>query len=64
MEPISVARFVEENLKTIFAYALSRVSGKEDAEGPLAFYVRESEMASLKVCSCNTAAMKSATKNE
>lgn len=26
------ARFVEENLKTIFAYALSRVSDKEDAE--------------------------------
>ena len=27
-----VIQFIEENLKTIFAYALSRVSNKEDAE--------------------------------
>ena len=27
-----VMEFVEENLKTIFAYSLSRVSNKEDAE--------------------------------
>ncbi len=32
MEPITAVSFVEENLKTIFAYALSRVSNKEDAE--------------------------------
>ena len=32
MEPITAVSFVEENLKTIFAYALSRVSKKEDAE--------------------------------
>ena len=28
----TVVKFIEENLKTIFAYALSRVSNKEDAE--------------------------------
>ena len=32
MKPISAAEFVEENLKTIFAYALSRVKDKDDAE--------------------------------
>lgn len=32
MKPISAAVFVEENLKTIFAYALSRVKNKDDAE--------------------------------
>ncbi len=32
MNPNRAAAFVEENLKTIFAYALSRVSHKEDAE--------------------------------
>ena len=32
MEPISAVRFVEENLRTIFAYALSRVSERPDAE--------------------------------
>ena len=32
MEATSVADFVEENLKTIYAYALSRVSNHEDAE--------------------------------
>ncbi len=32
MNQISAAEFVEENLKTIFAYALSRVSNKDDAE--------------------------------
>ena len=32
MKPISAAEFVEENLKTIFAYALSRVKNKDDAE--------------------------------
>lgn len=29
---MNVASFIEENLKTIFAYAMSRVSNKEDAE--------------------------------
>ena len=32
MKPTSAAAFVEENLKTIFAYALSRVKNKNDAE--------------------------------
>jgi len=32
LKPISAAEFVEENLKTIFAYALSRVKNKDDAE--------------------------------
>ncbi|MCH5320715.1 MAG: sigma-70 family RNA polymerase sigma factor [Eubacterium sp.] len=32
MEQMNAAEFVEENLKTIFAYALSRVSNKDDAE--------------------------------
>ncbi len=32
MEEYSAARFIEENMKTIFAYALARVSNKEDAE--------------------------------
>ena len=32
MQTANVTQFIEENLKTIFAYALSRVSGKEDAE--------------------------------
>ncbi len=32
MKTMTAAAFVEENLKTIFAYALSRVSNKEDAE--------------------------------
>ena len=32
MQTANIAQFVEENLKTIFAYALSRVSRKEDAE--------------------------------
>lgn len=32
MEQISATEFVEENMKTIFAYALSRVSNKDDAE--------------------------------
>lgn len=32
MKPINAAEFIEENLKTIFAYTLSRVSNKEDAE--------------------------------
>lgn len=32
MSTAHVTQFVEENLKTIFAYALSRVSNKEDAE--------------------------------
>ena len=32
MKPTSAAAFVEENLKTIFAYALSRVKNKDDAE--------------------------------
>lgn len=32
MRQISATEFVEENLKTIFAYALSRVSNKDDAE--------------------------------
>ena len=32
METTRAAEFVEENLKTIFAYALSRVSDKNDAE--------------------------------
>ena len=32
MKPINAAEFVEENLKTIFAYALSRVKNKDDAE--------------------------------
>ncbi len=32
MGHISTAEFVEENLKTIFAYALSRVSNRDDAE--------------------------------
>ena len=32
MEPIRAARFVEENLRTIFAYALSRVPERADAE--------------------------------
>lgn len=32
MEQVTAASFVEENLKTLFAYALSRVSNKEDAE--------------------------------
>ena len=32
MQAANVTQFIEENLKTIFAYALSRVSNKEDAE--------------------------------
>ena len=32
MQTANVTQFIEENLKTIFAYALSRVSSKEDAE--------------------------------
>ena len=32
MQTGNVTQFIEENLKTIFAYALSRVSNKEDAE--------------------------------
>lgn len=32
MSKLRMTEFVEENLKTIFAYALSRVSNKEDAE--------------------------------
>ena len=32
MQTTDVTKFIEENLKTIFAYALSRVSHKEDAE--------------------------------
>lgn len=32
LKQINAAKFVEENLKTIFAYALSRVSNKDDAE--------------------------------
>ena len=32
MEQEKVSQLVEENIKTIFAYALSRVSHKEDAE--------------------------------
>ena len=32
MQTANVTQFIEENLKTIFAYALSRVSNKEDAE--------------------------------
>lgn len=32
MKPITAAEFIEENLKTIFAYSLSRVSDKDDAE--------------------------------
>ena len=32
MERAHAAAFIEENLKTIFAYALSRVSNREDAE--------------------------------
>lgn len=32
LKQISATEFVEENLKTIFAYALSRVSNKSDAE--------------------------------
>lgn len=32
MESIRAARFVEENLRTIFAYALSRVPERADAE--------------------------------
>lgn len=32
MEQERVAALVEENMKTIFAYSLSRVSHKEDAE--------------------------------
>ncbi len=32
MERVSAVEFVEANLKTIFAYALSRVSNKDDAE--------------------------------
>lgn len=32
MKHMSAMEFVEENLKTIFAYALSRVSNKDDAE--------------------------------
>lgn len=32
MNQTKAMEFVEENLKTIFAYALSRVSNKEDAE--------------------------------
>lgn len=31
MRTTDVTQFIEENLKTIFAYALSRVSNKEDA---------------------------------
>lgn len=32
MKQERAAEFIEENLKTIFAYALSRVSNKEDAK--------------------------------
>ncbi len=32
MRQNEVRKFIEENIKTIFAYALSRVSDKEDAE--------------------------------
>ncbi len=32
MEQKKISALVEENMKTIFAYALSRVSHKEDAE--------------------------------
>lgn len=32
MESEKVAALVQENMKTIFAYALSRVSNREDAE--------------------------------
>lgn len=32
MKQTGATEFVEENLKTIFAYALSRVSNREDAE--------------------------------
>lgn len=32
MQTANVIQFIEENLKTIFAYSLSRVSNKEDAE--------------------------------
>lgn len=32
MKPINAAEFIEENIKTIFAYSLSRVSDKDDAE--------------------------------
>ena len=32
LESVTAVSFVEENLKTIFAYALSRVSDKDDAE--------------------------------
>ena len=32
MRQNEVRQFIEENIKTIFAYALSRVSDKEDAE--------------------------------
>lgn len=32
LQQTDVVQFIEENLKTIFAYALSRVSNKEDAE--------------------------------
>ncbi len=32
MEQNQVAAFAEENMKTIYAYALSRVSNREDAE--------------------------------
>lgn len=32
MQTANVTQFIEENLKTIFAYSLSRVSNKEDAE--------------------------------
>ena len=32
MQNVNVTEFIKENLKTIFAYALSRVSNKEDAE--------------------------------
>jgi len=32
VQTANVTQFIEENLKTIFAYSLSRVSNKEDAE--------------------------------
>ena len=32
MEQEKIVAFLEENIKTIYAYALSRISKKEDAE--------------------------------
>ena len=48
MEQNQVAAFAEENMKTIYAYALSRVSNREDAEDLALEQDRQEQLARLR----------------